>query len=293
MASTTAIGLLGFGEVGQALAEDLRSVPGTSLLAYDLLFDIEDSVPATALRNQPYTGATASPAELAGQSDLIISAVTAAQDIPAAESIAGSLRDGTFVLDLNSVSPETKGRCATIIGAAGGRYVEGAILSPIEPKRIASPVLLGGPHAHDFQPLAAKLGFSDASIFSTAIGAASAVKMCRSIVIKGMEALFAECLVSARKYGVEENVMASLDDMLTSRRTRSLAHYMLERSILHGARRAEEMREVVETVAASGVDPWMSEACVSRQQWAAQFRSALGHDDLAAMLDCIRGAKPL
>jgi 3-hydroxyisobutyrate dehydrogenase-like beta-hydroxyacid dehydrogenase len=115
MASTTAIGLLGFGEVGQALAEDLRSVPGTSLLAYDLLFDIEDSVPATALRNQPYTGATASPAELAGQSDLIISAVTAAQDIPAAESIAGSLRDGTFVLDLNSVSPETKGRCATII----------------------------------------------------------------------------------------------------------------------------------------------------------------------------------
>lgn len=87
--------------------------------------------------------------------------------------------------------------------------------------------------------------------------------------------------------------MASLDDMLTSRRTRSLAHYMLERSILHGARRAEEMREVVETVAASGVDPWMSEACVSRQQWAAQFRSALGHDDLAAMLDCIRGAKPL
>jgi 3-hydroxyisobutyrate dehydrogenase-like beta-hydroxyacid dehydrogenase len=288
MTAITTIGLLGYGEVGQTLAGDLRRCCDAELIAYDRLFATQGSAPCAGLDSQPYVTAAASPEQLARRSDLIISAVTAAQDIIAAESIAGAIRDGAFFLDLNSVSAETKHRCAILIDTAGGRYVEAAVLSPIQPLRIASPILLGGPNAQEFLPLSETLGFSGASVFSTAIGGASAVKMCRSIVIKGLEALFTECLVTARQYGVEEDVIASLDDLLTSRNCRSLAQYMLERSIMHGVRRAEEMREVVTTVAASGVDPWMSEACVNRQQWAAQFSAALEHDDLASILDSIR-----
>jgi 3-hydroxyisobutyrate dehydrogenase-like beta-hydroxyacid dehydrogenase len=91
-----------------------------------------------------------------------------------------------------------------IVEAAGGRYIESAIMSPINPKRAASPMLLGGPHAAEFLSVARQLGFTAATVFSDQIGGASAAKMCRSVIIKGMEALLGESLLAARRYGVED-----------------------------------------------------------------------------------------
>src|SRR5256885_9989776 len=102
---------------------------------------------------------------------------------------------------------------------------------------------LGGPHARVCLPLAHSLGFADAEVYSDAIGAASAAKMCRSVIIKGMEALLAESLLTARRHGVEDAVLASLQDLFPARDWRSLARYMISRSLQHGRRRAEEMRE--------------------------------------------------
>lgn len=282
------IGLLGFGEVGQTLAGDLQSVPGVELAAYDIQFDDSRSAPSLAVSRYGSVAAAQSAAGLAANAELVISAVTAAQDLAATRSIAPGLVSTAFVLDLNSVSPVTKRECAKIIGDAGGRYVEAAVMSPIAPKRIASPMLLGGAHAGTFLPIAAALGFSGARVVSEEVGRASATKMCRSVIIKGLEALLAESLLAARHYRVENDVLDSLGDFLKSADWSEHAKYMIGRSIEHGTRRAEEMREVTATVRSAGLDPWMSEACAKRQDWSARLRDALGAQELSAMLDIMR-----
>jgi 3-hydroxyisobutyrate dehydrogenase-like beta-hydroxyacid dehydrogenase len=207
--------------------------------------------------------------------------------VAAAQSVASHLNAGTFFLDLNSVSPGVKQEVARVIEQGGGRYVEAAIMSPISPKRSAAPILLGGPHAQAFAPLARALGFSGAEVFSNEIGKASAAKMCRSVVVKGMEALITEALLAARSYGVEATVIDSLRNLFPAQDWHALACYMMSRSLQHGARRAEEMREVAATVREAGFEPWMSSASVERQQWSARFGELAGMQPLEALLDAL------
>ncbi len=276
--------LIGFGEVGQILAADLAGVG--ELSAYDILFARPDSIPARALgRHKVRAGADAGDA--AKGADLVLSAVTAASDLDAAGSVLAGLKPGAIYVDFNSASPGMKQKAARIVEQAGGRYVEAAVMSPFPPRRLATAMLLGGPHANAFLALAQSLGFTGARFFSDAVGPASATKMCRSVMIKGIEALLTESLLAARRYGVEQTVLDSLGDLLPVGDWEKLARYMISRSLEHGTRRAEEMREVANTVSEAGIAPLMSTAAAERQDWAAGHKSALGESDLGAMLDTI------
>jgi len=286
------IALIGLGEVGQVLASDLHRSGGVELCAWDRLFMVEGSEPSRAARALTFVRAARSMAEAVSGSSLVISAVTAGECRAAAGEAAPALTRGAFYLDLNSVSPRTRAEAARTIEAAGGCYVEAAVMSPIAPKRIASPMWLGGPHAKAFLPLAQSLGFAGANMYSEAIGDASAAKMCRSVIIKGMEALLAESLLTARRHGVEDAVLASLQNLFPVGDWRSLARYMISRSLQHGRRRAEEMREAVKTVAEAGFEPWMSRGSVERQEWAAQHAEALSEEALTDMLDHILAGSP-
>jgi len=276
--------LIGFGEVGQILATDLAGA--AELSAYDILFDKPDSIPSRALATHKLRK-SANAVDAAKDADVILSAVTAASDLDAAESVSAGLKQGAFYVDLNSASPGMKQKAAAIVERAGGRYVEAAVMSPFPPKRLATAMLLGGPHAQEFLPLAASLGFAGAKVFSDKVGPASATKMCRSVMIKGIEALLTESMLTARHYGVEETVLASLSDLLPVGDWEKLARYMISRSLEHGTRRAEEMREVANTVREAGIAPLMSAAAAERQDWAAAYKSALANDNLGAMLDAI------
>ncbi len=162
------------------------------------------------------------------------------------------------------------------------------------PKGLKSPMLLGGPHAEAFLAYAAGLELN-AKAYAEEVGLASATKMCRSVMIKGVEALLAECLLSARHYGVETAVLGSLGDLLPNPDWETHARYMISRSLLHGKRRAEEMREVARTVEEAGLDGWMSSAAARRQDWAwlrAQDMTPgeLEEPDLYRLLDAVRRA---
>jgi 3-hydroxyisobutyrate dehydrogenase-like beta-hydroxyacid dehydrogenase len=289
MTSAVRVGLIGFGEVGQALGADLANADVASIVAWDLLFADPASIPSRGLGGTRVAAGADAPSA-ARDAQLVISAVTAAQDANAARSVLSGLQPGTFFLDLNSVSPEMKREVAAIIASSGARYVEGAVMSPIHPLRITSPILLGGPHAEAFLALGKRLGFTGATVFADEVGRASAAKMCRSVMIKGMEALVTESLLAARKHGVEETVLASLANLFPAADWRKLAQYMISRSLLHGKRRAEEMREVAQTVANAGLVPHMSAACAERQEWAAQFRGCADAATLESMLDRISNA---
>ncbi len=275
--------LLGFGEVGQTLAADLSDIKLTS---YDILFADDDSAPSKAIKSSAVRKCD-SAIEAAENCDLVITAVTAAEDLRAAESVTRAIRKGGYFFDLNSVSPGTKETVAKLIEDSGGRYVEAAVMAPILAKRIASPILLGGPYASEFQSIAVSLGFNGATAYSERIGPASAAKMCRSVIVKGLESLLSESMLTARHYHVEEDVLDSLRDLFPGIDWPELARYFLSRSIEHGKRRAEEMREVAATVADAGIAPLMSEACARRQDWAASFEIEPQHETLTAMLDAM------
>jgi 3-hydroxyisobutyrate dehydrogenase-like beta-hydroxyacid dehydrogenase len=281
------IALVGFGEVGQTLGADLLAA-GASVAAFDILFATPGSAPSLSL-SKIAVRAAKSAADAVRHAELVIAAVTAASDLDAAKSAAPHLSHGTFYLDVNSVSPGMKRDCAAIVEAAGGRYVEAAVMTPIGPKRIASAMLLGGAHTSEFVERAAPIGFAGAKAFSPIIGQASATKMCRSVIIKGLEALLSESMLTARHYGIEKHVLDSLSDLLPVGDWEKLARYFISRTVEHGTRRAEEMRESAKTVAEAGIAPLMALATAEREDWAAAHKHALAYaDDLGAMLDAIR-----
>jgi 3-hydroxyisobutyrate dehydrogenase-like beta-hydroxyacid dehydrogenase len=283
------LALIGFGEVGRVLADDLAGK--VEIAAWDIRFPDAASAPSEAVRSYNLRKA-ASAADAVRGAQLIISAVTADQDLAAAQAVAAGIDAGAYFLDLNSCSPGQKVASAEAIEAAGGRYVEAAVMAPIDPKRIASPMLLGGRHIHQFLADAEGLGFAGATAYSEMVGRAAATKLCRSVMIKGVEALLTESMLAARHYGVEDVVLASLSDLLPLPDWQATAQYMISRSLEHGVRRAEEMREAARTVAEAGVAPVMSGAIAARQDWAATHKAAIS-PDLQTMLDAInREAAP-
>src|SRR5437764_687912 len=264
------IGLVGYGEVGRILAEDLRK-QDVKVAAYDIKLRSDQA--GGPLRDHASThgvALTTSHADLAAQSDFIVSAVTASQAVPVAEACAPAVKHGAWFIDFNSASPGAKQRAAALIDASGGRYVEGAVMTSIPPKRIKVPLLLGGAGAATLAPLLLKLGF-DAHVAAKELGVASAVKMCRSVMIKGLEAMVIESFTTARAYGVEDAVLASLKETYPGIDWEKQGAYFFQRVIEHGRRRAEEVREVAETVREAGLTPWSAQGTAERQAWIADL----------------------
>jgi hypothetical protein len=209
-------------------------------------------------------------ADLAGRADFIVSAVTASQAVPVAQASAPAVKKGAWFLDFNSASPGAKQRAAALIDGAGGRYVEGAVMTSVPPYRIKVPLLLGGGGARELAPLLVELGFN-AKVASDQLGVSSAVKMCRSIMIKGMEAMVIEAFTTARAYGVEDAVLASLKETFPAIDWEKQGAYFFQRVIEHGRRRSEEVREVAETVREIGLTPWSAHGTAERQAWVADL----------------------
>jgi len=263
------VGLVGYGEVGRILAEDLRK-DGVKVSAYDIKLGGEHAKPLEDHAAAINVSLASSHTDLADRADFIVSAVTASQAVPVAQACAAAVKKGAWFLDFNSASPGAKQRAAKLIDGAGARYVEGAVMTSVPPYRIKVPLLLGGPGAAELAPLVNGLGFN-AKVASDKLGVASATKMCRSIMIKGMEAMVIEAFTTARAYGVEDQVLASLKETFPGIDWEKQGAYYFQRVIEHGRRRAEEVREVAETVREAGLTPWSAQGTAARQAFVADL----------------------
>lgn len=277
------VALIGFGEAGSILGEDLAKL-GLEVVTYDILFDS----PASRETMLPKARAAGvrprdSLREAVNGAQLVISAVTASSSSAVATSAAQVLHSKQYFLDINSVSPATKRNNARAVESSGADYVEAAVMAAIPQQRLTVPMLLGGRKAAALEPVLRSLGMNVTTIASE-VGTASAIKMCRSILIKGLEALTVECLFAARAFGAEVKVLSSLD--------RSFPHmgwggnlpdYLVSRVAEHGRRRAAEMREVAQTLRDIGLEPVMASATAERQQWLTDRLDAKGlayrHDE--------------
>ncbi len=264
------IAFLGFGEAAQAFLEGWRSRPdfAARVVAYDVKTDSSEPRVRDAKRADYATagvedGANA-PAALV-RAPLVFSVVTADQAEAAALAALPGLAGGAFFFDCNSCAPQTKARVAERVEAAGGRYVDVAVMSPVHPRLHRSPLLISGPHV---DAAAAALRSLDMApqVHDGPVGSSSAIKMIRSVMIKGLEALACECALAGRAAGVDAIVLASLDETFPGFDWKKRVAYMLERMMTHGVRRAAEMREAALTVDLLGLDGAMSRGAVAWQQ---------------------------
>jgi 3-hydroxyisobutyrate dehydrogenase-like beta-hydroxyacid dehydrogenase len=232
--------LIGFGEAGQAFASD------KGWCAFDIV---------------PEKSRSATLAEALDGARAVLSVVTADQALTVAKQASALIAPGTYFFDMNSVAPSTKRAAAAVIDTRGGRYVDVAVMSPVHPARLATPLLLSGPDGEDGAELLKQLGFTNVRVVGNEVGRASTIKMLRSVMYKGMEALTAECLIACEKAGVTEEVLGSFGNDWASG-----ADYRLDRMMVHGLRRAAEMEEVAKTLEGLGVEPLLTRGTVVRQR---------------------------
>lgn len=260
------VALIGFGEAGGIIGQDLAAL-GIQVRAFDRL--LAEPARSEALQAKARVAGVSlceSAAQALDNAQLVISAVTAGSALQVATSVAGLLQPGQVFMDINSVAPGTKLAASAAIQAAGGVYVDAAVMAPVPPQRLRTPILLGGQQAPALAEWLLALGFN-VQVVADTVGVASAIKMCRSVMIKGLEALTTECLATARQYGAEQRVLASLHKSFPEMGwDAQQPHYLISRVAEHGRRRAEEMEEVAKTVADAGVAPHMSQAIVHTQR---------------------------
>ena len=263
------LSIVGFGECGSSFAA--AAGWGKAVRAFDV-------------RPVDYAGLSgcASLPEAVGEAGVIISVVTAEAAVDAAKAAARHIAPGALFLDMNSISPASKREAATAVEAAGGRYVDVAVMAPVKPRLLAVPLLLSAPHAQEARDALAGLGFSDVRGVGADVGRASTIKMLRSVMYKGVEALTAECLLACERAGVTDEVLASFgNDWATG------ADYRLDRMLVHGLRRAAEMRESARTLDSLGTSPMLTESTARWQQLLGELELNPVPDGLRAKLAAI------
>ena len=263
--NTPQIALIGFGEAGTTIAATLGL---GKVKVHDIkLTDSDPAVAADMRRRIEAAGLVAcdTPADAVAGADIVFCVVTADQAAKAAALSARHLAAGALWLDMNSCAPTTKQIAAKPVESAGAIYVDVAIMAPIQPRGHATPMLAA---AADPDTALARLAVAglNPTFIGTEIGRASTIKMLRSVMIKGMEALSAECFRAAVRAGVHEDVAASLDASEGGTRWATRASYNMERMAAHGVRRAAEMREVAKTLRDLGISPMMTTGTIAWEQ---------------------------
>jgi 3-hydroxyisobutyrate dehydrogenase-like beta-hydroxyacid dehydrogenase len=292
--NTPRISFIGFGEAGQAIASGLRESGIEQIAAWDILFPGPAGVKLKAAGEKFGVRLASSAADAVANTDMIISAVTAASSLEAAKSVEPHLSGQPYYLDINSVSPGRKQETAQLLNGKA-RYVDVAVIAPIHPARHRTPLLIAGPHAEAISPLLQELEMK-LKIISPETGKAAAIKMIRSVMIKGLEALTLECYLAAQRAGLLDEVLVSMKNNYPTLDFAKMGDYNIERMASHGERRAAEMEESAVTLRELGLEPLMVEATVKRQREMGalgkdeRVRATL-HDGRAAMLDAIGAAK--
>ncbi len=287
------IAFIGFGEAGHAIASGLREAGLETMAAWDILFPKPEGTKLKQAAEAIGVRVAQSAADAARGADLIISAVTASSSTAAAQSVKAHLTGKPYFLDINSVSPGRKQNSAKELGDAA-RYVDVAIIAPIYPTRHQTPMLIAGPDAQALAPVLTGLGMR-VSVSGAEVGAAAAIKMVRSVMIKGLEALTLECFLAAARAGIVDEVAVSMKNNYPGLDWAKIVPYNLERMANHGERRAAEMEESAETLRELGVEPLMTSATVRRQREMGQIGTQQSvrvvlDKDRAAMLNAISAA---
>ncbi|MGE0500768.1 MAG: DUF1932 domain-containing protein [Rhizobiaceae bacterium] len=244
------IAFIGFGEAARAFTATLRE-SGATFSTYDIVTAIGREGDLRDAASRLGVTVAGSPEDAVVDADWVFSAVTAADSLQAGRSVASEIMEGQVFFDINSVSAGRKQETARIVGARGAAYVDMAVMAPVHPHGHRTPVLIAGPHCSSVEATLSRLGF-DFAIVGDDIGAATSIKMLRSLFVKGLEAVTVQTLLAARAAGRFDEIHASLSGSFPQLGWPEFPLYQLDRVATHGVRRAAEMRESATTLAELG-----------------------------------------
>jgi 3-hydroxyisobutyrate dehydrogenase-like beta-hydroxyacid dehydrogenase len=284
-----AIGFIGFGEAAFWIARGLRGRGITDTVAYDLHAQTPargDIIQQRA--REAGTRLLMTLCDTAAAADIVVSAVTASEARSVGEQAAAHIEPRQIYVDINSASPAAKQAIDRAVTARGARFVEAAVMSTVPPLGHEVPMLLCGSGAAAFADLMTPYGMR-LEVLDGVVGSASAIKMFRSVIIKGLEALMLECLLGAEQFGASERVFASVSASFPGLDWNQLAHYLIGRTAIHAERRVHEMEEVARTLADVGVEPIMASATVRRLKTCADLdlKSHFGNQEPADYRDVL------
>lgn len=279
---THEIALIGFGEAGSTFARS------GNWAGRAVAFDIADA------RRPAMEAVGLAPCRTAAEAvegaSLVLSLVTADQALCVARDCAMLIAEDAIFCDMNSVAPGTKRRAAQAFANAGRRYVDVAVMAPVDPAHMAVPLTISGPDANTAKQLLRAAGFTQSAIVGDAIGRASAIKLVRSVMVKGLEALTAEMMLAATAEGVVEEVLASLNASEKAIGWPRRANYNLDRMLVHGRRRSAEMAEAARMLQDLGIAPLMTDGAVARQDLMGRLGLNPPPDTLAGKLAALSAA---
>ena len=279
---TTKIGLVGYGEVGQALAEGLLSNKQLSVQVFDIRFNTDKTTGSLAANAKAQGLILANDIDsLVKNSELVISAVTCEQALQVAERVSESLESGKIFVDMNTVAPRQKIKMGELIENSGGTFIEIAILGLIASYSYKSPMLACGKKARDFTDYLNNMGF-EVRFLSEKVGQASSMKMFRSVFAKGVEGLLLEMLVAAERCDMLEPVMNMVTAHMDKSSFLEIAEAWITTSVIHARRRAEEMDHVIETLKNLKMHPIMATATKERLRKGSELNNK----------DLFKGEKP-
>jgi 3-hydroxyisobutyrate dehydrogenase-like beta-hydroxyacid dehydrogenase len=240
------IGMIGLGEAGSAIAVDLVAA-GASVRGWDPVAAVPDGVEAAS-----------DAAEAAAETEVVMSANSAAVALDAARSVAPALREGQVLADLNTAAPALKRELAEVVGDTDARFADVALIGPVPGNGLRTPALVSGDGAEAFAATMGPLGMP-VTVVGEQPGAAAARKLARSVFAKGLAAAIGESLAAAEQLGFEDWLYADLERTLEDADA-ALLQRLIEGSRLHAARRVDEMKAAVGMLEEVGVEPRIASA---------------------------------
>lgn len=256
----TKIAFIGFGEAAQSIAKDLvKQSEVEEILVYDLRFGDKQASADLLAKAESMNVIPILDLSTLSDMDFVLSLVVGSATQAVAKSVSAHLSDSAIFIDLNSVGPVTKALAAAEIRNGKGTFVEGAVMARVPPYGAKVPIYVAGSVAEETASKLNALGMNFEAV-GTKPGQASALKMIRSVMVKGVEALLIEALSAAEKAGVTEKILDSVGETFPGIDWRETSDYYLSRTFEHGARRVTEMTEAANTIEELGFKPHMSRA---------------------------------
>lgn len=263
------LGLVGYGEIGSTLGAGLRKAGLDAIFSYDK-YAFDGPYSALIQKRAEEAGVTLvrSQQELADAADVIVSVTPGSVSLDSAAAFASCLTARHMFVDFASATPKIKiGVAQTLIST--GALIGDASIEGTPKNGYAMPILSSGPAGERLRDLLNPWGMR-IEFVGAELGRASGIKILRSVLIKGIEALTDEMMLAARHYGIDEIVLASASKTL-ARPWMDTVESLIPSGVIHAKRRAEELDMSAEAVADAGIEPVMARAVAARLRWKAEL----------------------
>ena len=257
------IGIIGYGEVGQALAQGLAIKKNVCISVFDIRFNDTVSRSQIEKKKKQAINLEKNLHSLIQKNELIISAVTGKNALKVAEESSVNMVKGKIFVDMNTVAPLVKTEIGKFIEINQATFIEIAILGTIASYGYKSPMLACGNRALELADYLNDMGFK-VTFLSKKIGQASMIKMLRSVFAKGVESLLFEMLIAAERCNLLEPVMHAVVSHMDKSSFLDIAETWITTNVIHAERRTEEMDHVIQTLNDLKVEPIMSAATRER-----------------------------